>query len=126
MKFTLTLLPDHLAICKLPAVAPFPQWARGENISALVRTADELSVVCDAANVPKGIRAERGWRALKVQGPLDFALVGVLAALATVLANAGVSIFAISTFDTDYLLVRATEIKSAVDALQRAGYVIQK
>ncbi|MBU1660753.1 MAG: ACT domain-containing protein, partial [Chloroflexi bacterium] len=113
MNFTLTLLPDHLAICQLPADAPFPPWARGENLFALVRTADELSVVCDDANLPEGIRTERGWRALKVHGPLDFSLVGVLAELATVLADAGVSIFAISTFDTDYLLVKGNKLAAS-------------
>ncbi len=123
---TLTLLPDHLAICQLPADAPFPAWARSDALLALVRTADELSVVCDDANVPEGIRAERGWHALKVEGPLDFSLVGVLADLAGILADAGVSIFAISTFDTDYLLVKSNDVKQAMEALQQAGHVIQE
>ncbi len=126
MNFTLTLLPDHLAICQLPADAPFPPWARGENLFALVRTADELSVVCDDANLPEGIRTERGWRALKIHGPLDFSLVGVLADLAGILTDAGVSIFVISTFDTDYLLVRINAVEQTVDALQHAGHVIQE
>ena len=125
MNFSLTLLPDHLAICQLPADSPFPPWAWGENLFALVRNTDELSVVCDDANVPEDIRAKRGWRALKVEGPLDFSLVGVLADFAGILADAGVSIFAISTFDTDYLLVRLDDVYQAVDALQKAGHVIQ-
>ena len=80
--------------------------------------------MCDDANVPEGIHAERGWCALKVQGPLDFALVGVLAALATVLADAGVSIFAISTFDTDYILVKEEKLSASLQALRQAGHIV--
>jgi hypothetical protein len=78
--------------------------------------------VCPAARVPDDVRAERGWRALAVAGPLDFALTGVLAALAGPLADAGVSIFAIATYDTDYVLVRADRLADAVGALRAAGH----
>ena len=89
-----------------------------------MRTAAEVSVVCDAAGVPDGAAAERGWRALTVEGPLDFALTGVLAALAVPLAAAGVSIFAVSTYDTDHVLVRSERLADAVAALRAAGHTV--
>jgi hypothetical protein len=117
---TLTLLSSRLAVCHLDPQAPFPQWASGELV-ALTRTTDELSVVCNADAVPEDVMVERGWRAFKVQGPLDFSLVGILAQLSGVLAQAGVSIFAISTYDTDYILVKETSLEAAAAALQQAG-----
>ncbi|MCI0475745.1 MAG: ACT domain-containing protein, partial [Anaerolineales bacterium] len=82
---TLALVPDLLAICRLDARAPIPDWARGDFV-AITRTRDELSIVCAQANVPDGIACERDWRALRVVGQLDFALTGVLAALSAPLA----------------------------------------
>lgn len=122
--YTLRLLPHMLAVCRLAAQAAFPEWAQGELV-ALVRTADELSVVCAAAAVPVDVLAEPGWRALCVQGPLDFSLVGVLAELSKVLAAAEVSIFAISTYETDYLLVKEVTLAQAVLALQKAGHLVK-
>ena len=125
MPFTLELLSAEYLICRLPADAPYPVWARGENLLALIRTPHELSVVCEeTADLPDDVRIEDDWRALKVQGPLDFSLVGVLADLAGALARAGVSIFALSTFDTDYLLVKSADLPAALDALKRAGHQI--
>ncbi len=121
---TLTVLPGTLAVCRLPAEAPLPAWAGGGALLSLTRTADELSVVCEDDTVPAGIVCERGWRVFKVEGPLDFALTGILARLAAPLAEAGISIFALSTYDTDYLLVRATMLAQASDVLRQAGMVI--
>lgn len=125
--FDLTLLPDAMAVCRLPAgqlpagAAP-PAWLDGEAFVSLTRTPDETSVVCGAAVVPAGVRAEFGWRALRVAGPLDFALTGVLLALLRPLAAAGVSVFAVSTFDTDYVLVREAALDAALVALRGAGH----
>ena len=91
---------------------------------AIVRTAEELSIVCAEQAVPPGVICQRGWRGLKVAGPLDFALTGVLASLAGPLAEAAVSIFAISTYDTDYLLIREVQLDTAIDALRRAGHAV--
>ncbi len=125
MPFALALLPASFMICRLPAEAPFPAWARGENLLALIRTVDELSIVCEETDqLPDDIRVEGDWRALKVRGPLGFSLVGVLANLAGTLAQAGVSIFALSTFDTDYLLVKSADLPTALDALEQAGHQI--
>jgi hypothetical protein len=103
-----------------------PAWAEpGDGaLHAVVRTPGELTVVCDAARVPAGVPAERSWRALEVQGPLDLALTGVLAAIAAPLARADVAIFAVSTFDTDYVLVRGDRLDAAVAALRAAGHTV--
>jgi hypothetical protein len=106
-----------------------PEWASprdGDALHAVVHTAAETSIVCAAARVPDGVRAERGWRALTVEGPLDFALTGVLAALAVPLAEAGVSIFAVSTYDTDHVLVRSDRLRDAVEALRAAGHRVAR
>ena len=122
---TLSLLPETFAICRLAANAEIPDWAlRGEFVS-ITRTRDELSIVCAQSNVPDETQCERDWRALKVEGVMDLSLVGVLASLATPLANAGVAIFAISTFDTDYLLVKSAQLEDAIAALRDAGHRVE-
>jgi hypothetical protein len=121
---TLSILPDTFAICRLDPSAPIPAWTLGDFIS-ITRTRDELSMVCAQANVPDAIRCERGWRALKIEGQLDFALTGILASIATPLADAGISIFALSTFDTDYVLVKAEKLEQAIRVLQKAGHDVE-
>jgi hypothetical protein len=121
---SLSVLPVRLSVCRLVPGAPIPDWVGGE-LTAITRTADELSIVCDQQRVPDGVKAEKGWRAFKVAGPLDFGLTGVLAALAAPLAAAKISIFALSTFDTDYLLVKEKSMTAAVQALRDAGHRIQ-
>ncbi|MBN2548948.1 MAG: ACT domain-containing protein [Anaerolineales bacterium] len=113
-----------MAICRLPVDSGQPDWAKPGDLLAMVWTRDELSLVCQERLVPPEVRAERGWRLLQVQGSLDFSLVGVLASIAVPLARAGVSIFAISTFDTDYILVKADSLERAVDALTQAGFLV--
>lgn len=116
-------LRESLAVARLPAAAPWPTWARGELVS-LTRTADELSVVCDSHCVPAGITAEKDWRCLRVCGVLDFAQVGILAALALPLREAGIPIFVISTHDTDYLMVQSARLSDTLAALTRAGHEV--
>jgi len=118
----LTLLRGALAVCRLPAGSAAPAWLDGEDFASITRTPDETSVVCRADAVPAGVRAERGWRALRVAGPLDFALTGVLLSLLAPLAAAGVAVFALSTFDTDYLLVKEAALDDAIAALTGAGH----
>lgn len=120
----LTVVDVALAVCRLDPTDPVPAWATEGPFVSVTRTPGELSVVCRDDAVPDGVRAERGWRALRVDGVLDFSLVGVLARLATPLANAGVSVFAVSTFDTDYLLVKEADLAAAVEALREAGHVV--
>jgi hypothetical protein len=121
----LTLLPDVLAVCRLPADASVPAWAWTGEPASVTRTRDELSVVCRADAVPDGVRCEPGWRCLKVAGPLDFALTGIMAALTAPLAAAGIALFAVSTYDTDYLMVKAETLDRAVDALHGAGHRVE-
>jgi uncharacterized protein len=123
----LSVVPGVYAICGFPAGAPVPSWA--EHTTALLsitRTPDELSIVCEAALVPPEVQAERGWSCLGVRGPLDFALVGVLAAIVQPLANAGVSVFATSTYNTDYVLVRASSLEQTITAMERAGHQVAR
>ena len=87
-------------------------------------TADETSVVCELASVPDGVTSEAGWRVFKVAGPIEFGLTGVLLSIAKPLADAGIGIFAVSTFDTDYVLVKGTSLDSAVVALTEFGHTV--
>ena len=122
----LILLPGRLAVAQLPHDAPIPrQKIPGEELFAYVSTSDEVSLVCAELDIPPGARVELGWRALKVAGPLDFALVGVLAGLAVPLSQAKISIFALSTYNTDYLLLKETSLISGVEALRGAGFQVE-
>lgn len=120
----LVVLPEVFAVARLEASQPIPAWATHGNLWSVARTAEELSLVCRASDVPAGIRAERGWRCLRVAGPLDFALTGVLASIAAPLAAAQVSIFAVSTYDTDYILVPEPRLPEAVASLRAAGHEV--
>jgi len=124
MNLNLVLLPEFLAVCQLAPDSSLPDWAQSINLLSFTRTPDELSIVCENAAVPETITAERGWRALKMQGPLDFSLVGILAALTTILAEVEISIFAISTYNTDYLLLKEQNLARGMKALSKAGYSI--
>ncbi len=123
-RLSLHLLDDTLAVCRLPPGARPPGWAGSGDLWAVIRTPDELTVVCREDLVPGTVRAERSWRALKVQGPLEFTLTGVLAALAEPLARAGIPVFALSTYDTDYLLVKMENLERAIQVLRQAGHTI--
>lgn len=123
---TLELLPGEFAVCRLPPEATVPEWAlAAAPFVSVTRTAAELSVVCPAEQVPAGTRSEPGWRCLEVAGPLDFAEIGILAGLAAPLAAAGISLFAVSTYDTDYLLVRTADLDRALVALAAAGHRVE-
>jgi len=125
-RLELTLLTERFAISRLAADAPIPDWAtRGPFFSA-TRTGDELSVVCELSQVPVGVQSQLGWRVFKVHGPFVLSEIGVLSALAAPLAEARISLFAISTFDTDYLLVAAETLSAAIAALGRAGHTIHR
>jgi hypothetical protein len=120
----LRVLPGALAIARLDSERPLPGWAAAVSgpLWAAVRTDGELSIVCAQDAVPADVRAQRGRRALEAAGPLDLALTGVLAELTVPLAAAGVPIFAVSTYDTDYVLVGEDRLADALAALRRAGH----
>jgi uncharacterized protein len=125
-KKKLLLLPETLCICRLERNAPIPEWALTGGFSSITRTAEELSVVCPQNRVPPGIQKQDGWKALQVEGPLDFSLTGVLASLTDPLAKEGISVFAVSTYDTDYLLVKEKQLEGAIQALRGEGYMLKK
>jgi uncharacterized protein len=117
----------RLAVCRLDAGSDVPPWvAQSGAFTSVTRTADELSVVCAYDRVPEGIPVEGPWRAFMVRGPIVMTLIGVVAALANPLAAADISIFAISTFDTDYVLVHEPDFFAAVRALTDAGHVVRQ
>ncbi|MFI5059402.1 MAG: ACT domain-containing protein [Candidatus Acidiferrales bacterium] len=122
----LSLLPERFAISRLASNAPFPDWVTQGAFYSVTRTSDELSIVAEESSVPAGTLSETGWRVLKVQGPFVLSEVGVLASLASPLAAARVSLFVVSTFDTDYLLVTQEQLASAIAALDRAGHLIHR
>lgn len=121
-RHALLVLPGRFALCRLDAGEPIPGWAWEGEFNSVTRTRDEVSIVCRAAAVPPEVRADAGWRALRVAGVQDLALVGVLASLTVPIAEAGVSLFAVATFDTDYLLVREEHLPGAIAALEAAGH----
>jgi len=116
----LRVLPGRYAVCRMAPDAAVPT-----SFFSATRTADELSIVCLEAQAPDNGKSERGWRALQTIGPLEFSLTGILAAIAAPLAAAGVSIFAISTFDTDYVLVKEESLAKSVEALTAAGHRVR-
>jgi hypothetical protein len=122
MTLTLILLDQTFTIHRLHPDAEIPPPALRSPFFAITRTEDELSLVLpDSLNIQSG-RSDAGWACFKVEGPLDFNQVGVLAGISAVLAQAKVSIFALSTFDTDYILVKREQVRAAQDALTSAGY----
>lgn len=120
----LNVYGEHYAICRLSPDGVFPTWAKGKFVS-ITHTEDELSIVCEQEPVPKNIKCERDWRVLQVEGPMDLSMVGVLASLTKPLAEAGINLFAVSTFDTDYLLVKAQRLEAAKGVLENAGHTVQ-
>jgi SAM-dependent methyltransferase len=123
MDLRLTTLAGPLAVCRLAADMSVPTWAVGTLVS-ITRTDRELSVVCSADAVPDDVSAETGWLALEVAGPLAFTVTGVIEALTRPLADRGIPVFVISTYDTDYLLVRAETLEASRAALRAAGHVV--
>jgi hypothetical protein len=123
-RLELTLLAERFAISRLAADAPVPDWATQGPFFSVTRTGDELSVVSEISQVPVGVQSQPGWRVFKVHGPFVLSEIGVLSALAAPLAEAKISLFAVSTFDTDYLLVAAETLSAAITALGRAGHTI--
>jgi len=119
---TLKVLGERLSICRLDAGTEVPAWATRASFFSVTRTEDGLSIVCPEEDVIEEVSQERGWRALKLEGPFELSIVGILSAVAAPLAGAGASIFAVSTFDTDYVLVRGEQLDLAVDILRENGY----
>ncbi|MBN1151831.1 MAG: ACT domain-containing protein [Dehalococcoidia bacterium] len=118
VKRTLRLLPGTYAVCRLDPATAEPDWAGSGTFYSVTRTAAELSVVCDERLVPEGVVKEGGWKVAQVAGPLDLSMVGVLVSLIGPLAREGISVFVLSTYDTDYLLVKAEQLGRALQVLR--------
>jgi hypothetical protein len=103
-----------------------PDWALTGGFLSVTRTPDELSIVCPQANVPPQIQCDRDWRCLKVEGPLDLSLIGIFASLTVPLARAGIGIFAVSTYDTDYVLVKEQRLEEVVLVLSQEGHHVRQ
>jgi nitrilase len=123
---TLLAVAGRFAVCKLPSGSAIPTWATAGDVFNVTRTADELSVVCRQEMVPEGTHCESGWRCVRVAGSMPFTQVGVLASLTSPVAKAGVGVFAFSTFDTDYLLVKEADFPQAAAALRAAGHLVEQ
>ena len=115
-------MPGKFAVCRLSADGPVPEWAWSGPFTSVTRTADELSIVCAADRVPEEHQPKSPWACFKLEGPFSFSEVGILASVIGPLAESGVPIFALSTFDTDYVLVDAENVKIALQALRDAGH----
>lgn len=124
MNLTLRLLPGRFAVCRLNPGESLPQWAIEGELWCAVRTRDELSLVCRESSVPQGVRAQGGWRCLRLEGTFPFEMTGVIASITGPLADARVPVFVISTFDTDYLLVPEQHTAEALSILRRAGHTV--
>lgn len=124
----LAALDGRMAICRLPAGAEIPAGALEGDFLSVTRTPEELSIVCPEEHAPDGgddgVAREDGWRALKLEGPFDLSLVGVLVSATAPLAGAGLGVFAVSTYDTDYVLVEEENLDAAVAALRGAGHEV--
>lgn len=118
-------MPGPYSICRLGPLEPIPDWALAGEFFSITHTPQELSIVCGAEHIPAGVTAELGWACLQIQGPIPFDLAGVLTCCLGPLADTDIGIFAISTFDTDYILVRTDCLESAKQALRQAGHEIQ-
>lgn len=121
----LIVFPDKLAICRLSSNDSIPAWASQSEFFSITKTSDEISIVCAEHFVPTGVKVNQPWRAIKVEGPLDFSLIGILSSLTAVLASEKISVFVLSTFDTDYLLVQSHQLDAAVKVLTLNGHVVE-
>ncbi len=122
MKLTLAVLEGSYSVHRFAPDAPVPETVEQSRFYSVSRTDEELSIVCEARVDLAAPRSETEWRIIKIVGPLNFSLTGILAAIAELLASARISIFALSTFDTDYILIRSENLGRAREVLHKAGH----
>ncbi|MBU3174868.1 ACT domain-containing protein [Clostridium estertheticum] len=121
---TMKLLNEKFAVCRLNKNESMPEWVKNSSFYSITKTSDELSIVCSQDSIPSNIKCEKDWRILKVEGPLDFSLIGIISSISTILALKRISIFAVSTYDTDYILVKNKDIDNTILALSNEKYEI--
>lgn len=127
--FTLTLLPEELAVCRLPPDAPVPDWGWKGPLQSVTRTDEELSIICAHDATPAngsrpGLHVDGPWRVFKLHGPFAFDVTGVVSALTEPLAAAGVGVFVLSTYDTDWILVKEEQARKALETFRDAGHTV--
>ena len=123
-KLTLLVLAGRYGICRLGPDEPVPAWGLQGEFFSVTRTTDELSIVCAEAQIPATVLCESGWRLFKIDAVMDFSLVGIVAGISAAIAGANVGIFVLSTYNTDYILVRQPDFSAAAAALRTAGYKV--
>jgi uncharacterized protein len=121
----LSVFAERLAVCRMAPDSEIPTWATGALFFSVTRTPGELSVVCPEQVVPPEVLCERGWRAPKLEGAFDLSLIGVLVSVVTPLVEAGVNVFALATYDTDYVLVKEEQLDHAAATLRRSGHEVR-
>ncbi|MPQ32218.1 ACT domain-containing protein [Clostridium estertheticum] len=121
---TMKLLNEKFSVCRLNKNEQIPEWVKNSSFYSISKTSDELSIVCSQDIIPSNIKCEKDWRILKVEGQLDFSLIGIISSISTILALKRISIFAVSTYDTDYILVKNKDIDNAILALSNERYEI--
>ncbi len=124
-RLTFVILRQTFAICRLDQDAPVPHWAFQGDFFSMTHTKDELSIACPQVNVPEGVICNQGWSCLKVKGPLDLSSTGIISSIASTLEMKNISLFSISTYDTDYVMVKEKDIEGAIFALTEAGHRIE-
>jgi hypothetical protein len=125
-QLTIVIYEKMYAVCQLRPGATVPTWAEGPEFVSITRTAAELSIVCQQDMLPGDVRAEKNRRLMRIEGKLGFELTGVLASVTAPLSKAELSIFAISTYDTDYLLIADEDVQKATEMLEAAGHTIRR
>lgn len=123
---TMKLLKEKFGVCRLSKDELVPEWVKGSDFYSITKTYDELSIVCSEGCIPSDIKCENDWRVLKVEGPLDFSLIGILSSISSILAQNKISIFAVSTYDTDYILVKNNDLDKAIESLIKERYEVIK
>src|SRR5262245_8348959 len=121
---TLSLLEEQFAICRLECNVPAPAWAFEGSFFSITRTSEELSIVCPVKHVPENVRSQPGWRLLRLDGPMDLELTGIVASIAEPLADAGVAIFPMTTYDREYILIKEEQVHLAITALTAYGHAV--
>jgi hypothetical protein len=122
---TLDLLEENFVICRLSPSSSLPSWAFTGPFISITKTNDELSIITiDDNRLPKDIQCERNWKCFKLKGPFPFDMTGVLSSILNPLAKADIAILAISTFDTDYVMIKEKNLQIAIDVLKQNGHTV--
>lgn len=124
MPYKFKSLKELYAVCRLDSEAKIPHWAVKSGFNSITRTNDELSILCVQDNVPSDVKCERDWKILKIDSKLDFSMIGVISQISTLLAQNDISIFVVSTFDTDYICIKEENFNKTVKILKKAGNVV--